>query len=293
MTATKLSMRVTESDFACALAAALEGVGPPPHAAAVTQFEEGAGGWRIEAYYDARPDARALADRLLGAVGRALPPLELAEVPNLNWVAISQAALPPIRAGRFVVLGSHDIARVPHGPNAIVIDAGEAFGTAHHATTLGCLLAIDRLTRSRTFRRVLDLGCGSGVLAIAAARALPRADVLASDADPQAVSIALANAAANGVGRRIAVACADGLAHPWLRQAIPFDLVIANILAAPLQTMASELGRTLRVGGSLVLSGLLNHEAPAVTAAYVAQDFEVGEHRRLSGWSVLTLRRRA
>jgi ribosomal protein L11 methyltransferase len=191
-----------------------------------------------------------------------------------------------------VVHGSHDCGRIPHGPNALLIDAGEAFGTAHHATTQGCLLAIDRLTRGRSFRRVLDLGCGSGVLAIAAARALPRAEILATDSDPEAVAVAKANAKANGAGQRIAFARACGLAHPWVRHAAPFDLVVANILAAPLRALAPDLAKALRTGGILVLSGLLNAEAPDVISCYVAQGFRLSEHRQIGGWSTLTLVKR-
>ena len=194
----KLSARVATLDAARSLAGALENLlDPAPDA--VTQFEDGPGAWRVEAYFGGGADFAAIDAALTAALGGRLPALERTDVPDLNWVAISQEALPPVQAGRFIVHGSHDRGRVPHGPNAITIDAGEAFGTAHHATTLGCLMAIDRLTRSRAFRRVLDLGCGSGVLAIAAARALPRADVIATDSDPLAVAVAAANAKANGV----------------------------------------------------------------------------------------------
>jgi ribosomal protein L11 methyltransferase len=291
MAASKLSWRTAQPDVARSIAGALENlVDPPPDA--VTRFEEGPGAWRVEAYYPGTPDVAALSAQLAGALEHAVPPPELACVPELNWVAISQAALPPVTAGRFVVHGSHDHGRIPHGPNAILIDAGEAFGTAHHATTQGCLLAIDRLTRLRTFDRVLDMGCGSGVLAIAAARALPRADILATDYDPLSIAVAEANASANGVSQRIAFACARGLAHPWLRHAAPFDLVIANILAAPLRALAADLGRALRGDGTVVLSGLLNPEASGLIAAYVAHGFVVVEHRRLAGWSTLTLCKR-
>lgn len=288
----KLSLRTAQLDMARALAGALENlIEPQPEA--VTQFEEGPGAWRVEAYYAQAPRSAAIAAQLAEALGQPIPPLELASVPDLNWVAISQAALPPVTAGRFIVHGSHDRTNVPHGPRAILVDAGEAFGTAHHATTLGCLLAIDHLTRSQAFGRVLDLGCGSGVLAIAAARALPRAKVLATDSDPQAVAVAAANAKANGVGQRIAFACAEGLAHPWLRHAAPFDLIIANILARPLCALAGQIRPALRRGGTLVLSGLLTPEAPEVTAVYGAHGFALLAHRRIAGWSALTLCRRA
>jgi ribosomal protein L11 methyltransferase len=286
---TKLSVR-TDPDLARAIAGALENLlDPAPDA--LTRFEDGADTWRVEAYYPSPPDAGMLAARLGDILGRAPPPLELESVPDLNWVAISQAALPPVEAGRFVVHGSHDRGRIARGPHAILIDAGEAFGTAHHATTQGCLLAIDRLTRGRTFARVLDLGCGSGVLAIAAARALPGAQILATDSDAEAVAVATRNAKANGVGGRIAIFCARGLAHPWLRHAAPFDLVIANILAGPLVALAPELRAAVGTGASVVLSGLLDPEAAAVIAAYRAQGFRLAERRRIAGWSTLTLQR--
>jgi ribosomal protein L11 methyltransferase len=285
----KLSTRVATLDLARSLAGALENL-PEPAPDAVTQFEDGPNAWRVEAYFAGDADLAAVGAALSAALGDRLPALEQTEVPDLNWVAISQAALPPVQAGRFIVHGSHDRGRVPHGPNAITIDAGEAFGTAHHATTLGCLMTIDKLARSRAFRRVLDLGCGSGVLAIAAARALPRAEVIATDSDPLAITVAAANAKANGM-QRIAFACAGGVAHPWLRHAAPFDLVIANILAGPLRALASGIAAIVRPGGIVVLSGILEPEAPAVVAAYAAQKFALAEHRRSAGWSTLTLRR--
>lgn len=283
-------MRTPHAGLARAIEGALENlIEPAPDA--VTRFEEPDAGWLVEAYYQGAPDIAQLATRLEAAVGGALPPLDLVSIPDLNWVAISQAALPPVAAGRFTVHGSHDRGRIPQGPNAIEIDAGEAFGTAHHATTQGCLAAIDQLTRQRSFMRVLDLGCGSGVLAIAAARALPRADIMATDSDPEAVAVAQANAKANGVGGRIAFACAMGLEHPWLRHGAPFDLVIANILAGPLIALSSDLAKAVRRDGILILSGLLDREAAAVIATYLAHGFSLAAHQRIAGWSTLTLRR--
>jgi ribosomal protein L11 methyltransferase len=206
-------------------------------------------------------------------------------------LSISQAALPPVAAGRFIIHGSHDRARIPHGPNAILIDAGEAFGTAHHATTQGCLMLLDRIGRVSAPRRVLDLGCGSGVLAIAAARLFPRAQIIASDNDPKAVAVAAENAKANGAAQRIAFACADGLAHPWLRHAAPFDLVVANILAGPLCRLAPAIAAAMTSGGALVLGGLLDAEASEVIAAYAANGFALIERRSMAGWTTLRLRR--
>lgn len=259
---------------------------------ALTVFENGPASWRLEAYFNDGLHGRDLAQELAVYITDALPPFISDAVPDLNWVAMSQEALPPVYAGRFIVHGSHDCHRVPRSPNSILIDAGEAFGTAHHQTTLGCLLAIDRLTRTEDFQTILDIGTGSGVLAIALARVLPKAEIIATDLDRQSVIVARENMRINGVGNRIAVTQADGVRHAWLRQSKPFDLVIANILAGPLIMLAPQLARTVRRAGTLVLSGLLIHQAAEVIAAYRAAGFHLISHDRISGWSTLILRRR-
>lgn len=263
---------------------------PPPDA--LTVFEDGLDRWRLEAYFDVEAGDRDLAAELGPLVQGTLPPFTVETVPDLNWVAISQAALPPVHAGRFTIHGSHDRGRIAGGPNAILIDAGEAFGTAHHATTLGCLLAIDRLTRSRSFQWVFDLGCGSGVLAIAASKALPRAEIIAADMDPQSVKVATENVRLNGAASRIALVVGNGLAHPKVRTRAPFDLFIANILAGPLIRLAPSISRSVVTGGTLVLSGILIPQAPEVIATYRAHGFSLARHDRLTGWSTLTLERR-
>lgn len=291
MSTRKLTLRVTERDHARTLAGVLQDlIEPPPEA--LTLFEVPGEGWCIDAYFDEMPDTATLHQSLAEITGLDVPALEAAEVPALNWVAISQAALPPVRAGRFTVHGSHDRGRVARGPHSILIDAGEAFGTAHHATTYGCLSAIDRLSRRGRYRRVLDLGCGSGVLAIAVTRALPDAVVVATDMDATSVEVARQNIAANTAPGRIATLVATGLAHPRLRQGPPFDLVIANILAGPLIGLARHIRRAMPPGGVLILSGILIPQAPAVIAAFAAQGFRLESHDRIAGWSTLTLTRR-
>ena len=263
-----------------------------PAAVAVTMFEiAGTHGWRVEAYYEDTPDAAALL-LLSGDLMAAGGAIAIEAVPDENWVAISQAALPPVEAGRFLVHGSHDRARVGFRLNAIEIDAGEAFGTAHHATTQGCLDALDRFARRRSFRHVLDLGCGSGVLAIAAARLLPKAQITASDIDVEAVRVAAGNVAANRAGGRIEVLVSAGLDHPDLRGAGHFDLVLANILAGPLIHLAPDLRAALEVGGLAVLSGILAEQAREVQAAFVAAGFSLKEKRITNGWATLVLERR-
>lgn len=291
MTQTKMCLLVEDAGFARTLAGTFQNlIEPAPDA--LTLFEDGPTRWRLEAYYLAPPGAEDLRSQLESVLDRPVPAIEASTIPDLNWVAISQAALPPVTAGRFTVHGSHDRARIAQGPNAILIDAGEAFGTAHHATTLGCLQAIDMLTRRQTFDNILDLGCGSGVLAIALARALPHAKILASDLDAQSVAVAAGNMRANGVGQRIATVCATGFAHPWVRHAAPFDLIVANILAGPLIKLAPEMAARIRPGGTVILSGILVPQAPAVIAAYLATGFCLAEHQRIMGWSTLRFRRR-
>jgi ribosomal protein L11 methyltransferase len=263
---------------------------PPPDA--LTVFENGPGKWLVEAYFDDAAGERDPVAELTPLLEGPLPAFKLETVPDLNWVAISQAALPPVYAGRFTVHGSHDRGRVARGPNSILIDAGEAFGTAHHATTFGCLLAVDRLARRQHFASMLDLGCGSGVLAVAAAKAMPHTRIVAADMEPQSVKVATDNVRLNGVLSRISLIVAVGVASPKLRQAPRFALLIANILAGPLIRLAPALARSLKPGGTLVLSGILIPQAAAVIATYRSHGFTLQRHDRLTGWSTLTLRRR-
>lgn len=282
----KIAMAASDQDMARTLSGALSDlVEPPPDA--VTTFESD-DGWTVEAYYNEHPDSERLTKELGALLSFAVPQIEVVEVPDENWVAISQAALPPVTAGRFTIHGSHDRGLVPRGPNTLLIDAGEAFGTAHHATTQGCLMALDRVTRRRQFESVLDLGCGSGVLAIAAARALPGARIEASDNDPVAISVARTNARLNGVAGRIRMWVADGLPRSCVREG-SYDLILANILADPLVALAQDVAWAVKPGGVVILSGLLVRQAEYVIAAYRSHGFSLVDHRRLAGWSTLTL----
>jgi ribosomal protein L11 methyltransferase len=296
MSAHKIIFDEPDRGKAHAIAAALQDLFDPGPSA-LTLFEHQPSQtnglhWRIEAYYDDLPNAAGLTASLRDILGADVPAAQAADVPTLNWVALSQAALPPVLAGRFTVHGSHDAGRVQRGPFSILIDAGEAFGTAHHATTYGCLIALDRLTRAAQFEQVLDLGCGSGVLAIAVARANPQARIIATDLDAQSVKVAAENMRLNGVGHRIKTLCAKGLEAPELRRAPPFDLVIANILAGPLIELSGPIARALGAGGALVLSGLLTHQAPAVIAAYASKGLSLASHARINGWSTLVMQKR-
>jgi ribosomal protein L11 methyltransferase len=286
----KLRLRVTDLDTGRSVSGLLgEVIEPSP--LAVTLFEAELPAFVVEAYYEGEPSAPDI-ERALAHLGSRIGSAIVETVPDANWVAISQAALPPILAGRFIVHGSHDRARVGLRPLAIEIEAGEAFGTGHNATTSGCLEAIDLLTRRRRFARVLDLGCGTGILAIAAARVLPRAHVIASDNDPIATGIAMANMRLNRVAARVRVVTAAGFAHLLLRRPQSFDLVVANILPRPLIELAPAIRVALRPGGIAVLSGLLNHQAAQVRARHHAAGFRLLAARRHAGWTVLALQRR-
>jgi ribosomal protein L11 methyltransferase len=288
---TKLVVDADDLDAARSVAGWLgEMLDPAP--LAVTQFEAGPGprgpAQRVEAYFEGSPDLAAICEGLAGLGKGGLSTPRLQDVPEENWVALAQAALPPVQAGRFIVHGSHDRDRVGRHKNAIVIDAGEAFGTAHHATTQGCIEALDHIGRKHEKRCVLDLGCGSGVLAIAASRLWPNARVLASDIDPVATAVATANMRSNGAVR-INVITAKGLAHARLNARNTFDLIIANILAAPLIRLAPAVRSAAKRGGHVVLSGLLTDQAAEVLAVYRAHGFYLVARRDIAGWSALTL----
>jgi ribosomal protein L11 methyltransferase len=258
-----------------------------PEPLAVTLFAEPACGFAVEAYYADAPPldriARALA-RLCTGLG--LPALQ--EVADANWVALSQAALAPVRAGRFLVHGRHDRRRIPFVRTAVEIEAGEAFGTAHNATTVLCLESIDYLARTRRFRRVLDLGCGTGILGIALARAQPTARVIASDSDPIATAIARANARLNGVAPRVRIITASSFDHAELR-AHAFDLLLANLLPRPLIALAPTIRQRLAPGGVAVLSGMLMAQARQVCAAYCDAGLRLQRQRSRDGWTSLEL----
>ncbi len=205
-----------------------------------------------------------------------------------DWVKATLDELVPVHAGRFVVHGAHDRAKVAPNRLGIEIEAALAFGTGHHGTTRGCLLLLGEVLKAHPPRRVLDLGTGTGVLAIAAAKAL-HARVLASDIDELSVKVAAENAQANGVGPLVEVAWGNGFSAPLLRQRRPFDLVLANILANPLRQMATAMSAHLAGGARVILSGLLSPQAPSVIAAYRARGLIVERQIRIEGWSSLLL----
>lgn len=232
-------------------------------------------------------------DELLEKIGLSEDEAEIdfGPLPEEDWVRLSLEGLKPVEAGRFVVYGSHDKDKVIEtGKTGIEIEAGPAFGTGHHGTTKGCLIACDRLAEAGfSPARVLDLGCGTGVLAIAAALVWPKAEILASDIDPDAVTETEINAEKNAVADRIDTFAADGFQHEKLDAT--FDLIFANILAGPLQELARQLAERLTANGRTILSGLLEEQVDAVAAAYEKEGLEISEREIIDGWAILTLKR--
>jgi ribosomal protein L11 methyltransferase len=260
---------------------------------AVTLVDIGGGSWRLTVHARAC-DEDAVRDLIAAAAGpNAAARLSFERVAAKDWVAESLAGLKPVQAGRFVVHGAHDRARIPGNRIGIEIEAALAFGTGHHGTTRGCLLALDRICKAlgeRRRLRILDLGTGSGVLAIAAARRL-RQRVLATDNDAQAVHAARANARLNGVGPLIEAVTSDGVARRAVRECAPFDLVFANILLGPLQRFAAPLISLTAPGARLILSGLLTTQANAAITAY--RPLALARRIDLDGWTTLVFVRRS
>jgi ribosomal protein L11 methyltransferase len=254
--------------------------------------------WRMDAYFEAKPD-RTDIDLLLDLTPSAsgMRP-EVERLGDADWVTLSQAGLEPIRAGRFFVHTPVHRDSVPADAVAFEIDAGRAFGTGQHETTTGCLVALDRIRAAGAHvRNLADIGTGTGLLAFAALHLWPAARAIASDVDPVAIEVAAENAAVNGVslGRapgQLELAVAAGLGHRRLQARAPYDLIIANILAGPLIDLAPSLAGALAPGGRLILAGLLDHQAGAVSAAYRRQDMLPAARIDRDDWPTLVMRKR-
>ncbi|VDC30354.1 50S ribosomal protein L11 methyltransferase [Pseudogemmobacter humi] len=280
---------LTGEDNARALGEALEEIEPEPCGVGVFEVEDGSGLWEVGAYFLAPPDGIVL--EILSTAYGAKSFL-VSELPEMDWIAKVQRELHPVDAGRFFVYGSHDADKVPEGRVALQIEATMAFGTGHHGTTLGCLLAFDRLC-DQGFRpaKVADIGAGTAVLAMAAAKMLPGALVIASDIDPVAVDVARANVAINGLEGRVECLEAAGFDHRRLKTAAPYDLIFANILKGPLIELAPSMSVMAAPGARVILSGLLVIQAETVIAAYEASGFRLSDRNDLGEWSALVLER--
>jgi len=251
----------------------------------ILEEDEDRGLWRIDAFPTTEDEAAGVEARLKAAGGLTVSVETLADA---DWLAMSLSGLPPVRAGRFFVYGAHDLGRVPPNTVNLRIDAGAAFGTGHHGTTVGCLLAFDELLKKERFERVLDVGAGTGVLAIAAAKSGSRL-AIGTDIDAPSVRIANENAALNEA--KASFVHASGLNDQKVRRHGPYDLVFANILAPPLVSLAQEIKSALRLEGVAILSGLLRTQERRVTAAYLSRGFRLERRIRRDAWSALVLRR--
>ncbi len=271
-----------------ALGLAVEEIDPAPTGVGVFEVEDGSGLWEVGAYFTEQPDDIALA---ILAAAHGAKPFTISELPETDWVAHVRRELHPVEAGRFWVYGSHDADKLPSDKIGLLIEAAMAFGTGHHGTTQGCLEAFDALLGAGVVpENVADIGCGTAVLAIAAAKALDQ-DVLASDIDAVAVDVAEANAKANGVAEKVTCLEATGFEHSGIAEKAPFDLVFANILKNPLVALAPDMAGHVAQGGHIILSGILLEQADDVLRAYQAQGFTPTGRRDLGEWSTLTLRR--
>lgn len=241
--------------------------------------------WRIDAFPTTAGEADALRGRLAAFPALVVTVEALADA---DWLAMSLSGLPPVRAGRFFVYGAHDQGRIPANAVALRIEAGAAFGTGHHGTTVGCLLAWNDLIKARRFGKVLDVGAGTGVLAIAAAKTGARL-ARGTDIDAPSVRIARENAVLNGA--RAEFVHASGLGHQRVRSAAPYDLVFANILAPPLVALAQDIRGALRPGGVAILSGLLRTQERRVLAAYRSRGFRLLRRIHRDAWATLVLER--
>ena len=247
--------------------------------------------WTAEVYFGFPPDEGAIRSLLSEAVSEAAArDAEFSTISQKDWVASSLQGLAPVRAGRFLVHGSHDRGQVRFNDVPIEIEAALAFGTGHHGTTRGCLLLLDRVLKQRRPNRILDVGTGTGVLAIAASKFLHRT-VSAGDIDPVAVTTARSNARFNGAGANVRPVVARGLEHSALKTDAPYDLILANILQKPLIRLAPSIAAASARHGHLILSGLLRGDVAGVLSAYRAQGFALLDKTELEGWVALLLRR--
>ena len=281
---TTLPGRINASD----LGDALERLTPEPIGVGVFELEDGSGLWEVGAYFSEKPDDISLA--LLAAVFQA-EEFKISELPQIDWVSKVQRSLKPVVAGRFFVYGSHDSDKVPPDCEPLLIEASMAFGTGHHGTTKGCLLALEQLiTDGFKAKNVIDVGCGTAVLAMAAARIFS-ANVIASDIDSVAHSVAKMNINANGLDQNIQCFEASGFAHEQIKTKNPFDLIFANILLAPLLAIATDISKYSLSGGYVVLSGILSEQAELVVNKYTGVGFSLSNQIEIGEWVTIIFRK--
>ncbi|PCJ09019.1 MAG: 50S ribosomal protein L11 methyltransferase [Rhodobacteraceae bacterium] len=271
-----------------ALGEAMEHLLPEPTGVGILDLEDASGLWEVGGYFTEAPDQAGLA--LLATLYNARP-FAVSELPETDWVAHVRRELAPVEAGRFFVYGSHDADKLPADKIPLLIEAAMAFGTGHHGTTLGCLRMLDHLIgEGFEAKTVVDIGCGTAVLAMAAARVWD-GTILASDIDQVAVEVAEVNLRANGMAGRVGCVEAAGFDHADLLAAAPYDLIFANILKGPLVALAPEMATHLRPGGYAILSGILNEQAETVAEVYARNGINLTQKDEIGDWSTLLLQR--
>jgi len=276
-------------ELATKLADALEALTPEPTGVGVFEVEDGSGLWEVGVYFDDQPDVAGLA--VLTTL-YDVKPFVVSEVPDTDWVAHVRRELAPVVAGRFFVYGAHDADKVPDNCTPLLIEAAMAFGTGHHGTTLGCLKAFDRLvTAGFTAGKVADIGCGTAVLAMAAATVVPEV-VIASDIDPVAVDVARVNVTANNLDGQVMCVTAAGFETPALKEAAPYDLIFANILKGPLIGLSADMALATVAGGHVILSGILNEQADEVVEVYERNGYSLLHRDVIVEWTTLTFTKR-
>lgn len=265
-------------------------------AGVVSMYEATSDGhfWTVEGTFDAAPPRGELAQRIFlaaASLGVDAPALEIGPVPQRDWLSASVAAFPPLRAGRFYIHGDHIAGPFPPGAVRVLVNAATAFGSGHHASTLGCLHALhDLAQRRRTIARALDMGAGTAILAIAMAKVW-RAPVVAADIDPVAVKVSRFNARRNGVTPLVRAVLSEGCGQRDVRGEGPYEVITANILARPLAAMSADLSALLAPGGHLILAGFLRHNEPMVLNPYRMHGLRLVKRYRLAPWTTLVLRK--
>ena len=278
--------KVKDRERAEGLGVALERLDPPPMGVGVFELEDGSGEWEVGAYFNDKPNEISILilENVFEAAGFAI-----SEIPETDWVSKVKRELSPVEAGRFFVFGKHDLKKLPKDRVGLLIEASMAFGTGHHGTTKGCLLALDKLvTRGKKIDEVIDIGCGTAVLAMAVGK-VSSSRIIASDVDQVAVEVALANLKANNLENRIACLQATGFEDTKIRSNAPFDLIFANILKPPLLDLAPCIRRYLKSGGHAIISGILDLQAIEIIEAYRQNDLEVQDRIDIGEWVTLTL----
>ncbi len=278
--------KVKDRERAEGLGFALEKLNPPPMGVGVFELEDGSGKWEVGAYFHDRPDEISIL--ILESAFKA-DGFAISEIPETDWVTKVKRELSPVEAGQFFVFGKHDSHKLPKDRVGLLIEASMAFGTGHHGTTKGCLLALDKLiARDKKIDEVIDIGCGTAVLAMAVGK-VSSSRIIASDVDQVAVEVALANLKANNLENRIACIQATGFEDMQIRSNAPFDLVFANLLKPPLLDLAPCIRRYLKSGGHAIISGILDLQAIEIIEVYRQNDLEVQDRIDIGEWVTLTL----